>query len=492
MKALDLIIIFGYLVGIVLFGTWFGRKQKTTSDYFLGDRAVPWWAVAFSIVATETSTITFISVPGIAFARGGNFQFLQLVFGYLLGRIVISLLFIPSYFRGELLTVYQLLDRRFGGKIKMLAASLFVVMRNIADGIRLLLTAIVLAAVYTSFQPGANVEVITIASIVLIGVAMIIFTYFGGMEAVIWVEVVQLGIYIAGALAATIVLINSINGGLATANALATQFGKYSLFDFAFDFTKTYTFWSGLIGGCFLTMSTHGTDQYLVQRYLCTDRPRHAIMALLTSGAIVLAQFIGFLFIGVLLFAFYYPAVDQFTGGDRVFPDFITKHMPSGLSGLVVAAIFAAAMSSSLNSIAATAVNDLYKPFRPARSDKHYLKVSHLLTLIWGVVQIGVALAVRNQPGSALGKALSVASLINGPILGVFLVGTFLRRVSQPPALIGMIVSSAVMLYVFFVRTEIAWTWYVFIGSSITFVVAWLASFAFGPAPAEMRDEVSL
>ena len=189
MKLLDLIIIFGYLIGIVVFGTWFGRKQKTTKDYFLGDRSVPWWAVAFSIVATETSTITFISVPGIAFARGGNFQFLQLVFGYLLGRIVISLLFIPSYFRGELMTVYQLLDRRFGGKIKMLAASLFVVMRNIADGIRLLLTAIVLAAVYVSFQPTANTETITIASVILIGLAMLVFTYFGGMEAVIWVEV---------------------------------------------------------------------------------------------------------------------------------------------------------------------------------------------------------------------------------------------------------------------------------------------------------------
>ncbi|HJT66937.1 MAG TPA: sodium:solute symporter [Pyrinomonadaceae bacterium] len=503
MKALDLIIIFGYLIGIVLFGTWFGRKQETTSDYFLGDRSVPWWAVAFSIVATETSTITFISVPGIAFARAGNFQFLQLVFGYLLGRVVISILFIPSYFRGELLTVYQLLDRRFGGKIKMLAASLFVVMRNIADGIRLLLTAIVLAAVYTSFQPGANVEAITVGSIVLIGLAMIIFTYFGGMEAVIWVEVVQLGIYIAGALAAAIILVNSIDGGFATANALAHQFGKYSVFDFAFDYTKTYTFWSGLIGGCFLTMSTHGTDQYLVQRYLCTDRPRSAVVALLTSGGIVLAQFIGFLFIGVLLFAFYHPFTDPgyasaaaasfpFASGDRVFPDFITKHMPSGLSGLVVAAIFAAAMSSSLNSIAATAVNDLYKPFRPARSDKHYLRVSHVLTLVWGVVQIGVALAVRNQPGSALNKALSVASLINGPILGVFLVGTFLRRVSQPPALIGMIVSSVVMLYIFFVRTEVAWTWYVFIGSLITFVVSWLASFAFAPATAEMGDELSL
>jgi len=500
MKALDLIIIFGYLIGIVLFGTWFSRKQKTTRDYFLGGRSVPWWAVAFSIVATETSTITFISVPGIAFARGGNFQFLQLVFGYLLGRVVISLLFIPAYFRGELLTVYQLLDQRFGGKIKMIAASLFVVMRNIADGIRLLLTAIVLAAVYATFQPGANAEIIIIGSVILLGVAMMIFTYFGGMEAVIWVEVVQLGIYIAGAIAAAVVLINSINGGLATASTLATQFGKYSLFDFSLDQTRVYTFWAGLIGGCFLTMSTHGTDQYLVQRYLCTDRARNAVVALMTSGAIVLAQFIGFLFIGVLLFAFYQPFTDPgyataastafpFTGGDRVFPDFITKHMPTGLSGLVVAAIFAAAMSSSLNAIAATAVNDLYKPFRPARSDKHYLKVSHVLTLIWGVVQIGVALAVRNQPGSALSMALSIASLINGPILGVFLVGTLMKRVSQPPALIGMLVSLGTMIYVF-LATKIAWTWYAFLGSLITVVVAWVASFAFSASP--LRSSASL
>jgi SSS family transporter len=501
MKALDLFIIFGYLIGIVLFGTWFSRKQKTTRDYFLGGRTVPWWAVAFSIVATETSTISFISVPGIAFARGGNFQFLQLVFGYLLGRIVISLLFIPAYFRGNLLTVYQLLDQRFGGKIKMLAASLFVVMRNIADGIRLLLTGIVLAAVYAAFHPAASPELIIIGSIVLIGLAMIIFTYFGGMEAVIWVEVVQLGIYIAGAVAAAIVLINSISGGLETAGSLATQFGKYTLFDFRFDYTQPYTFWAGLIGGCFLTMSTHGTDQYLVQRYLCTDHPRKAVVALLASGGIVLAQFIGFLFIGVLLFAFYQPFTDPtyataastafpFTGGDRVFPDFITQHMPPGLSGLVVAAIFAAAMSSSLNSIAATAVNDLYKPFRPARDDKHYLKVSHVLTLVWGVVQIGVALVVRNQPGSALSMALSIASLINGPILGVFLVGTLLKRVSQAPALIGMAVSLGSMLYVFF-GTNIAWTWYVLLGSAITFVVAWVASFAFGAAVEATPESVS-
>lgn len=509
MKALDLAIIFGYLAGVVLLGAWFARKQETTRDYFLGDRTVPWWAIAASIVATETSTITFISVPGIAYAAGGNFQFLQLVFGYMLGRVVISLLFIPSYFRGELLTVYQLLDRRFGGKIKMLAASLFVVMRNIADGVRLLLTAIVLAAVYTSFQPGTNAEMLIVSSIILIGVVMIVFTYFGGMEAVIWIEVVQLGIYIAGAVAAAVVISNSTEGGLSAALAAGKQFGKFNLFDFSFTLTKTYTFWAGLLGGCFLTMSTHGTDQYLVQRYLCTDRPRNAVAALLSSGAVVLGQFIGFLFIGVLLFAFYHPYTDaaystlaagtatlpvgdafRTVGGDRVFPDFITQHLPAGLSGLVVAAIFAAAMSSSLNSIAATAVNDLYKPFKPNQSDKHYFKVSHWLTLLWGVVQIGVALLLRQRNRSALDMALSVAALINGPVLGVFLVGTFLRRVSEPPALIGMAASIALMLYIY-LQTKIAWTWYGLIGSAATFLVAWLAGFAFAPAPKERRDELA-
>ncbi|HEV2765554.1 MAG TPA: hypothetical protein VGV38_21400, partial [Pyrinomonadaceae bacterium] len=456
-----------------------------------------------------TSTVTFISVPGVAFARNGNFQFLQLVLGYLLGRVVISLLFIPSYFRGELLTVYQLLERRFGNRIKMLAASLFVVMRNIADGVRLLLTAIVLAAVYQSFQPQADLTTVTIASVVLLGAVMIVFTYFGGMEAVIWVEVVQLGIYLAGALAAALVLSSLIDGGFAGAYALGAQYGKLDVFDFTLDLTKTYTFWAGLVGGCFLTMSTHGTDQYLVQRYLCTDRPRRAAAALLSSGAVVFAQFVGFLFIGVLLFAFYGPYKDPAYGtltagaatlplegafrsvaGDRVFPHFITNYMPPGLSGLVVAAIFAAALSSSLNSIAATAVNDLYKPFAPGRDDRHYLRVSHWLTILWGVVQIVVALALMKQQRAAVDQALSVAGLINGPVLGIFLVGTFLRRVSEPPALIGMLASCAVMLYIRF-WTPLAWTWYVLVGSAVTFVVAWLASLAFAPAPLERQDELA-
>ncbi len=499
MQTLDLIIIFGYLIGITLFGVLYSGKQETTEDYFVGDRSVPWWAISMSIVATETSTITFISVPGIAFAKNGNFEFLQLVFGYMLGRVVISLLFIPMYFKGELFTVYELLGTRFGNHVKMLASSLFVIMRNIADGIRLLLTAIVLAAVYSAFVPDSNPNTIIIASILILGIVMIVFTFYGGMEAVIWVEVVQLAIYIGGAVAAAWVILNQVDGGLARVMDLGSEFHKFRFLDFDLNFTKTFTFWGGLIGGCFLTMSTHGTDQYLVQRYLCTNKPSAAATALLSSGAVVLGQFIGFLFIGVLLFAFYQPfnspeyaqigaagsklaATFPFAGGDQVFPDFITKHMPTGLSGLVVAAIFAAALSSSLNSIAATAVNDLYKPFAKGKDDKHFLRIASILTVIVGIVQIAVAIAVKDAGQSALSQALAVAGLINGPILGVFLVGTFIKKANQTAALAGMIVSIGVMFYVF-KFTPIAFPWYPVIGSLTTLAVASVASLITKGAP---------
>ncbi|HNU08784.1 MAG TPA: hypothetical protein PKO33_13535, partial [Pyrinomonadaceae bacterium] len=415
------------------------------------------------------------------------------------GRVVISLLFIPMYFKGELFTVYELLGTRFGNHVKMLASSLFVIMRNIADGIRLLLTAIVLAAVYSAFVPDSNPNTIIIASILILGIVMIVFTFYGGMEAVIWVEVVQLAIYIGGAVAAAWVILNQVDGGLARVMDLGSEFHKFRFLDFDLNFTKTFTFWGGLIGGCFLTMSTHGTDQYLVQRYLCTNKPSAAATALLSSGAVVLGQFIGFLFIGVLLFAFYQPfnspeyaqigaagsklaATFPFAGGDQVFPDFITKHMPTGLSGLVVAAIFAAALSSSLNSIAATAVNDLYKPFAKGKDDKHFLRIASILTVIVGIVQIAVAIAVKDAGQSALSQALAVAGLINGPILGVFLVGTFIKKANQTAALAGMIVSIGVMFYVF-KFTPIAFPWYPVIGSLTTLAVASVASLITKGAP---------
>ena len=481
MHVVDLAIIVLYLAGVVGAGFYFGKRQQSTTRYFLGGHEVPWWAISASIVATETSTVTFISVPGIAYASAGDFRFLQIVFGYMLARVVISVLFMPAYFRRELITVYQLLQDRFGPAVKALAASLFVVMRTIADGVRLLLTAFVLAAVFKSM---GWEEGMVSASIIGIGVVMIVFTLIGGIEAIVWVEVVQLGIYIVGALAAAIVLARDIPGGVDTAITLGRQFHKFQVFDFSLDFTKTFTFWSGVIGGAFLTMSTHGTDQYMVQRYLCTDRASKASAALLVSGVVVFLQFVGFLFIGVLLFAYYQPfklaeyafggSAAPFTAPDKVFPDFITNHLPVGLSGLVVAAIFAAAMSSSLNSIAATVVSDLYSPLRKGRTDRHYLNVSRVVTVIAGVIQIAVGVAMQGSGRSALNMVLSVASLINGPILGVFLLGTT-RRGGPKAALIGMFTGLSVVLFVAF-RTPIAWPWYTLIGSMTTLLAGLLAS----------------
>jgi Na+/proline symporter len=304
---------------------------------------------------------------------------------------------------------------------------------------------------------------------------MILFTYFGGMEAVIWIEVVQLGIYVTGAIAAAMVLMAKIPGGWDAARALGEAYGKFRLFHFEWDLTKPFTFWAGLIGGCFLTMSTHGTDQYLVQRYLCTDKPRKATAALLTSGIVVLAQFAGFLLIGLLLFAFYRPFENGWAlAGDRVFPDFITRHLPSGLSGLVVAAIFAAAMSSSLNSIAATAVSDLYRPLAPGRGDRHYLTVSRWLTLIAGVAQIGVAIGIRHMTRSALDAALSVASILNGPVLGVFLLGALSRRAGTAAAFAAMAAGLIAVVCVWRL-TPVAWPWYTLVGSLTTVLVGLLA-----------------
>lgn len=481
MHPIDLGIIVVYLAAVIGAGAFFARRQQSTKQYFVGGHNVPWWAVSASIVATETSTVTFISVPGIAYAARGDFRFLQIVFGYLVARVVISTIFMPAYFRRELVTVYELLSDRFGGAVKGLAASMFVVMRTIADGVRLLLTAFVLAAVFKSLNLADSA---VSASIIGIGLVMIVFTLIGGIEAIVWIEVVQLLIYIGGAIAAAVILIQDIPGGFDAAVALGRQYEKFRILDFSFDLTKTYTFWSGVIGGAFLTMSTHGTDQYMVQRYLCTDRPRKAASALLMSGLIVLLQFIGFLFVGVLLFAFYAPfnlpayatagSAAPFTAPDQVFPDFITNHMPVGLAGLVVAAIFAAAMSSSLSAIAATVTSDLYAPLKPGRPDRHYLNVSRAVIVIAGIVQIAVGVAMQHSARSALGTVLSVASLINGPILGVFLLGWF-TRAKRTAALAGMACGLATVLYVW-LGTPIAWPWYTLIGSMTTLAVGSIVS----------------
>jgi len=463
MHVIDAAIIVAYLAAVIASGLIFARRQKDTTRYFTAGHQVPWWAIAASIVATETSTITFISVPGIAWAEGGDFRFLQLVFGYVIARVIISAVFMPWYFRGELVTVYELLQTRFGAPVKALAASLFVVMRTIADGVRLLLTAFVIAAVLKS----AGIS----TSIIVLGMVMILFTLIGGIEAVVWIEVVQLAIYIGGAIAVAVILIQDV--GLANAISAGAAHQKFRLFDFSFDLTKTFTFWAGVIGGTFLTLSTHGTDQYMVQRYLCTDRPRSAAKALLASGAVVLVQFAGFLFIGVLLFAFYGNHAPV-SAPDQVFPHFIANHLPPGLSGLVVAAILAAAMSSSLSAIAATVVSDLLVIPSEARNPRRAMRISRLIVVLAGVAQIGVGLALQHTQRSALSTALSVASLINGPILGVFFLGAT-KRGGTSAALTGMLAGLAAVLSVAFL-TRVAWPWYTVIGSLTTFAAGMIAA----------------
>lgn len=479
MSAIDLLIIVGYLGAVVAIGFWCRRRQKTTRHYFLAGRQLPWWAISGSIVATETSAITFISIPGLAYARGGNFTFLQLVIGYLIGRIVICLLFMPAYFRRNLLTIYELLRSRFGGKVRSLAACLFIAMRTIADGVRLLLTSVVMSSVWHAFLPSTDPMHAAAFSVVAIGGVMLLFTVVGGMEAVVWTEILHVGVYIVGAVAAAVILLRGIPGGYAGAIDIGKAWSKFRVFDFTPTLTRPYVFWAGVIGGSFLNMSTHGTDQYMVQRYLCTTSARKASTALLVSGLVILVQFIGFLFIGVLLFAYYQPIhlpnyatalpAAPFHSGDQVFPDFIINHVPSGLSGLLVAAVLAAATSPSVNSIAATALADVYQPLVRERSDAHYLRVSRLLTIAAGMTQIGVALALQGQTRSAVDVALSVASLINGPILGVFLLGAITRSGSTG-ALIGMCAGIAAVAAVW-LATPLAWPWYTVVGSMTTVAV---------------------
>ena len=474
LHTLDVVIIAAYLVGTTLFGLWLGRGQRTTNEYFVSGRNLPWWAIALSIVATETSTVTFISVPGYAYMRGangegGDLTFMQLVCGYLVGRLLISVLFIPLYFRGELLTAYQVLAYRFGERVRRAASGLFLITRSLADGFRLFATAIVLAAV-TGWSDSA--------SILLIGAVTILYTYVGGQRAVIWTDVVQFSVYLIGALVALEVLLARLPGGWATAWAVAEAHGKWRFFDFTWDATRSYTFWSGIIGGAFLTTATHGTDQLIVQRYLASRTARQAMTALLASGVIVFFQFLLFLLIGVLLFAFYahFPPPAPFTQSDRGFPHFIVRELPIGLVGVIVAAILAAAMStlsSSLNSCSAATVTDFYRPLRGERlSDAHYLRVARGLTLGWGIAQILVALAARALSQRVVDEVLAIAAFTNGAILGVFFLGTLTRRVGERAALIGMVSGLLVMLSVK-LFTAIAWPWFTVIGSTTTGIVGW-------------------
>jgi SSS family transporter len=484
LHPVDLALILIYLVGITLFGLHFRRgkdpKARSLRNYFLADQTIPWWAIALSIVSAETSTLTIISIPGVAFA--GDFGFLQIVIGYMLGRVVVALIFLPKYFQGAMLTAYQLIDQRFGHILHKVTAGLFLLTRAAAEGVRVFAVSIVV---------GIAIGTGDVLSIGIISALTLLYTFEGGMAAVIWTDVVQMAIYIGGTFVAIYTLGAHIPGGWMQIHQVAAAAGKFRLFHFALNLTQSYTFWAGVLGGTFLTMASHGTDQLMVQRMLAARNLRESRMALLWSGAVIFLQFTLFLLIGVGLYVFYgmHPVV--FASADRIFPTFIVREMPVGVAGLLVAGILAAAMSNlsaALNSLSSTTVVDFYMHWRPKADDRERMMISRSSTVIWALVLFAVAVysVFAGGKGHVVEVGLSIASVAYGALLGVFLLGTLTRYATQGGAIVGMICGFALNLLLWLdpnpitlgpiTIPHIAFTWYVLIGSIVTFAVGTIAS----------------
>jgi len=479
LNGLDLAVIVAYLAGVTLFGLQFRSKEKTVKDYFLAGNTIPWWAICLSIVAAETSTLTVISVPGLAYDK--DFRFLQLVIGYLIGRAAVSFLLIPQYFRGELVTAYQLIERRFGERLRSLTAGLFLITRAAAEGVRVFAVAIVVRVALGRLLTGFSDFGRDLAAIGIVTLLTLIYTFEGGMAAVIWTDVAQLTIYVGGTIVGFFTILHLVPGGWPTISAIAGQAGKFRLFDYSFNPATTYTLWSGVIGGAFLTTASHGTDQLIVQRLLSARSERQSKLALLSSGVAVLFQFSLFLLIGAMLFVFYrlFPPAATFTRSDTIFPNFIVSKMPHLVSGLLISAILAAAMSNlsaALNSLSSTTIVDFYARLRPGSTQERRVKLSRLTTIGWGVALFGLALLARNG-GKVLEMGLSIASVAYGSLLGVFLLGALTKRASERGAMVGMLFGFALNIYLW-QFTRVAFTWYVALGSIATFLVGYGASLA--------------
>lgn len=472
MRYVDLAVIVLYLIGITWFGARFKDSQKSLRDYFLGGRNTPWWAIAFSIVSAETSTLTVIGTPALSFY--GNFGFLQVVFGYLLARIFISSLFLPHYFRGELYTAYELMQRRFGPRLRKLTAGTFLLLRALAEGVRVFAISIVVSIILGTGE---------VASIVLIVCLTLFYTFEGGMTAVIWTDVVQMILYVGGAIVSLFVILAKIPGGWPEVWSSAAAAHKLHIFDFHFAwtlqfFSAPYSFWAGFLGGCFLTTASHGTEQLMVQRLLSARSEKESRLALFSSWFVILFQFTLFLAIGLILWVYYRDSGQTPPKpADRIYPQFIWQALPTGVAGLVIAAILAAAMSNlsaALNSLASTTIMDFYRVMRPGRDESAYLRLARWATVVWGGVLFLIGLLARSV-NSVLEAGLGIASILYGALLGVFLLGVLTRRVQERAAMIGMSAGLAVNLYLKF-ATPVAWTWYVLIGTTVTVATAWTAS----------------
>ena len=474
LNHLDWTIVAVYLAGITAFGLRFRRRQRSLRDYFLADRNIPWWAIALSIVAAETSTLTIISIPGLAYDQ--NFGFLQVVIGYLVGRAIIVVIFIPHYFRGDLFTAYQLIEGRFGQRLRALTAGLFLATRSAAEGVRVFAVAIVVRVALGAALTGLSDAQRDLAAIGIVTVLTLIYTFEGGMAAVIWTDVVQLFIYLCGTAVGFLTILHLVPGGWPTVYSMAGEAGKFRIFDFSPSFFRAYTFWAGLIGGTFLTTASHGTDQLIVQRLLAARSERQSKLALLASGVLVFLQFGFFLLIGAMLFVFYklHPPAVPFVRTDYIFPVFMTTYLPHGVSGLLLAAILAAAMSNlsaALNALSSTAVIDFYLHFRPEAAESRRLSISRSMTVVWGLLLFLLAVISR-RGGKVVEVGLSIASVAYGALLGVFLLAVLSRRAREGGAMVGMACGFVldVCLWQF---TRVPWTWYVVIGACVTFSVGY-------------------
>jgi len=465
---LDFVVIVAYLLGVTLWGAWLGRGQKGGTDYFLGNRELPWGAVMLSVVATETSTLTFLSIPGVAYL--GTLTFLQLTVGYLVGRVVVSILLLPAYYRGELTTAYALLETRFGVGIRRFTSAIFMVTRILADSVRLFATAIPLALVTGWPYP---------LSIAVIGVLTLVYTYFGGIKAVVWVDALQMVLYLVGAVVAAMALQALIPGGWGEVFAASREAGKLVVIDLQFTFAVPYTFWAGLIGGGFLTMGSHGADQLIVQRLLTCKDLRASQKALVWSAVVVMAQFLVFLLVGLGLWVFYGGI--SFERSDEIFARFIVEQLPPGITGLLIAGIFAAAMSSlssSINSLASASAYDFWAPLKGLVGDEErVLRAGKAFTLIWAALLMGgavlfIPLSTRT---SAVEVALGIASVVYGGLLGAFGLGVLTQRADQRSTMIGMATGIGVVMVIWLSVPElVAWPWFVLIGTLVTFFVGWV------------------
>ncbi len=474
----DALIVATYLIAITLFGVHFRKRQQSIHTYFLGGKSVPPWAMSLSIVATETSTLTIIGTPAIAFS--GNLAFLQLVMGYLVGRVFICLVLIPAYFKGEMYTAYELMRRRFGERIKHATASMFLITRALAEGVRVFAIATVVSVVLGTED---------VWSILIIAALTLIYTFEGGLTAVIWTDVVQLFIYVGGTLVAFFVILGLVPQGWS--GVMANAGHKFALWDFSFGFKLPYTFWAGVIGGAFLNTASHGVDQLIVQRLLAARNERESKIALLSSGVVVFFQFALFLVVGIMLYSFYLynPAQKVPSEPDRIFPNFVVNHLPHGVAGLMIAAILAAAMSnlsSALNSLASTTVVDFYRPFlKKDAAPREVLRISRWMTVLWGIVLVALAIVSRHVH-SVLETGLTIASITYGSMVGVFLLGVLTRKANEKGSMVGMAAGLLSMLAVWYFKM-IAFTWYVLVGTVITFAVGYLTSILLKPRDVNLR-----